>query len=164
SWKVTMAKCTRCSAELPSNAAFCPQCSQPVSPTNASGSRMGEARAPVTAVPDIDGLKTALPVDDTSSELPSGTSFHDRYTLDTKLGAGGMGVVYLATDAVTKRQVALKLIKPLLLHSDQARQRFLREGLIARDIRHRNIIAVYDVGEAEGQFYLVMEYLPGETL
>jgi serine/threonine protein kinase len=75
-----------------------------------------------------------------------------------------MGVVYLAGDKLTGRQVALKLINPVLMNSASARERFLREGLIARDIRHKNVVAVYDVSETQGQYYLVMEYLSGETL
>jgi serine/threonine protein kinase len=122
-----------------------------------------------TAVPDLDNnVPTIIPdvpkVSDTATELAEGTVVHGRYTIERKIGAGGMGVVYLASDRVTGRKVALKLINSALTESDTARERFLREGLIARDIRHQNVVAVYDVGEAGGQFYLVMEYLPGETL
>jgi serine/threonine protein kinase len=99
-----------------------------------------------------------------STDLETGKEFHGRYKIERKLGQGAMGVVYLAGDKLTGRQVALKLINPVLMNSSSARERFLREGLIARDIRHKNVVAVYDVGETEEQYYLVMEYLPGENL
>jgi hypothetical protein len=125
------------------------------------------ATSQLTATGNIDGVITVIPNDGpeaASSDLAEGSVFHARYTVERKLGAGAMGVVYLATDKVTGRKVALKLINPALVRSEAAQQRFMREGLIARDVRHRNIIAVYDLSVAGGQAYLVMEYLPGKTL
>jgi serine/threonine protein kinase len=101
---------------------------------------------------------------DSSADLESGRVFHGRYQIDRKLGQGAMGIVYLAGDRLTGRQVALKLISSRLMNKASARERFLREGLIARDIRHKNVVAVYDVSETEGQYYLSMEYLSGVTL
>jgi serine/threonine protein kinase len=155
-----MSKCRQCGFELDADVRYCPNCATrvdtPVRPGEAADVFMGT----------ISGTATVFMPEraDSSLDLEAGKEFHGRYRIDRKLGQGAMGVVYLANDKLTGRQVALKLINPMLMYSVSSRERFLREGLIARDIRHKNVVAVYDVGETEGQYYLVMEYLPGETL
>jgi hypothetical protein len=157
-----MAKCTHCGAELPSDAAFCPHCA-----TRVGGPPMPPA-PPSPELASLSGLETVVATDtDTSPEpalMGEGEEFHGRYRVQRKIGSGAMGVVYLAEDRVTNRPVALKLINPALVKSPTAVQRFLREGLTARDVRHPNVIAVYDVGDDKSQLYLVMEYLEGENL
>ncbi len=145
-----MAKCTGCGNELPTDAIFCPQCAQRV-PSPVTGTLSGLQTIPGGATPNI-------------AALAEGDVFHGRYTIERQLGAGAMGVVYAAKDQVSGRTVALKLINPALADRPSAREKFVREGLVARDIRHANIVAMYDVGEVDGQVYLVMEYLGGETL
>jgi serine/threonine protein kinase len=151
-------KCTGCGGELPSDAVFCPQCAQRV-PSRAAA----PAASPVVT---ISGIGTVDPAGQPATPvvLADGEQFHARYTVERQLGSGAMGIVYLALDQITSRKVALKLINPALAERPNARDRFVREGLMARDIRHRNIVAMYDVGDAGGQLYLVMEYLGGETL
>jgi serine/threonine protein kinase len=114
----------------------------------------------------ISGALTGIVIPKTpaSSPIEMGATFHDRYLPKRMLGSGAMGVVYLADDRVTGREVALKLIHPALVNSASARQHFIREGLVTRDIRHPNVVAVYDVAECGERLYLVMQYLPGETL
>ena len=97
-------------------------------------------------------------------ELAPGAVFADRYTIEEVIGRGGMGVVYKAQDALTEETVALKLIRPGRLEGKAATRRLISEGTTARDIRHPNVIAVYDVGEVGGQPYLSMEYLQGQSL
>jgi len=80
------------------------------------------------------------------------------------LGAGGMGVVYLAQDPQLKRLVALKAMLPGLGASASARQRFLREAQTAAAIKHDHIVSIYQVGEDRGAPYLAMEFLQGESL
>jgi serine/threonine protein kinase len=155
-----MSKCKQCGFELKENVRYCPNCAAkvdvPPQPAEAADAFTGTISGNATVfVPDRA---------DSSTDLETGKEFHGRYTIERKLGQGAMGVVYLANDKLTSRRVALKLINPALVNSASARERFLREGLISRDIRHKNVVAVYDVSEAEGQFYLVMEYLSGETL
>jgi serine/threonine protein kinase len=155
-----MSKCKQCGFELEPDVRYCPNCAKkvdiPSPPAGITGGFTGTISGNATVfAPDQANLST---------DLEAGKEFHARYTIERKLGQGGMGVVYLACDKLTARRVALKLINPLLVNSASARERFLREGLISRDIRHKNVVAVYDVSEAEGQFYLVMEYLSGETL
>jgi TolB-like protein/tetratricopeptide (TPR) repeat protein len=86
------------------------------------------------------------------------------YQIDTLIARGGMGIVYRATDTRLDRQVALKMLAPLGV-SDQLRvERFLREARITASLDHPNIVKVYDVGTHDGQPFMVVELLQGETL
>jgi serine/threonine protein kinase len=81
-----------------------------------------------------------------------------------KLGEGGMGVVYKATDEKLRRTVALKVLPEALARDEDRRRRFLREARAAAAVSHPNIAAVHDVGEAHGRIFIAMELLEGETL
>jgi serine/threonine protein kinase len=81
-----------------------------------------------------------------------------------KLGEGGMGVVYKATDEKLRRTVALKVLPEALAKDEERRRRLLREARAAAAVTHPNIASVYEVGEAEGRVYIAMEYVDGETL
>ncbi len=160
-----MAKCNGCGLELPGDARFCPNCATPVVVVQRVETAASGAAATLSGLGTmLDGTETIPPAPPRKPELAEGDLFHDRYVIQRQLGAGAMGVVYVAMDQVTKARVALKLINPALADRPAARERFVREGLLARDVRHANIVAMYDVGDAEGQVYLVMEYLSGETL
>ncbi len=87
-----------------------------------------------------------------------------RYALDEKIGAGAMGVVYAARDTVLGREVALKVIRPRRVHSEDAQRRFEREARLLAAVEHTAVIDVYDVGQHAGRCYLVMPRLPGRTL
>jgi serine/threonine protein kinase len=155
-----MSKCRECGFELKSEVRYCPNCATKVDPSRQPAGSADAFTGTISGTATIFAPERA----DSSTDLETGREFHGRYKIERKLGQGAMGVVYLAGDKLTGRQVALKLINPVLMNSGSARERFLREGLIARDIRHRNVVAVYDVSEMQGQYYLVMEYLSGETL
>jgi len=86
------------------------------------------------------------------------------YRIESVIGRGGMGVVYLATHTGLDRRVALKLLTPDYADDEGFRARFLRESKIAASIDHPNIIPVYDAGEIEGTFYLAMRYVHGTDL
>jgi tetratricopeptide (TPR) repeat protein/tRNA A-37 threonylcarbamoyl transferase component Bud32/TolB-like protein len=86
------------------------------------------------------------------------------YRIVERLGAGGMGEVYLADDTRLGRQVALKRLSDPSLGDAAARLRILREAGAAATLNHPNVAAVYDVLDAEGRAYIVMEYVPGESL
>jgi Tol biopolymer transport system component/tRNA A-37 threonylcarbamoyl transferase component Bud32 len=81
-----------------------------------------------------------------------------------KIGEGGMGSVYKARDEKLSRLVALKVLRPELLDSEQWRRRFLREAHAAATVTHPNIATIHDVGEQDGTVYLVMEFVEGKTL
>ena len=86
------------------------------------------------------------------------------YRLEARLGSGGMGVVYRATDMTLGRAVAVKLLSRQLCSSEGAKARFLREARAASALDHPNIAAVYDAGEHEGELFIVMALVEGETL
>jgi Protein kinase domain len=86
------------------------------------------------------------------------------YTIDSVLGRGGMGTVYLATHERLARKVALKVITPELAHDERFRSRFLRESQLAAALDHPNVVPIYDADEAGGILYLAMRYVPGASL
>jgi serine/threonine-protein kinase len=87
-----------------------------------------------------------------------------RYRIERTLGYGGMATVFLAHDDDLRRPVALKVLAEHIAGDETLRRRFLREARLAARLSHPNVVQVYDAGEADGQPYLVMEYVPGRTL
>ena len=86
------------------------------------------------------------------------------YEFVRKIGTGGSGVVYLANDTLLQRPVVLKLLKRGALTPEQMRTTQLREARLASAIDHPNVCAIYEVGEAEDEAYIVMQYIPGNPL
>jgi serine/threonine protein kinase len=94
-----------------------------------------------------------------------GRNLNDRYTIDHKLGAGGMGTVYRGTQHSVGREVAIKVVSPRLVSDPDAIKRFLREAKLASKLGHPNAVAILDFGQTpDGLFFLVMELLGGRTL
>jgi serine/threonine protein kinase len=87
-----------------------------------------------------------------------------RYELGRVLGAGGMATVYLAEDRLLQRQVAVKVLNSSHAQDPSSVERFRAEARTAARLSHPNIVAVFDSGSDAGVHYLVMEYVPGETL
>jgi len=92
------------------------------------------------------------------------TLFDGRYRIVRKLGMGGMANVYLAEDEVLGRRVAIKILNDRHAGDDQFVERFRREAKNAASLSHPNIVSIYDRGEAEGTYYIAMEYLDGRSL
>ena len=86
------------------------------------------------------------------------------YRLESVLGRGGMGVVYLATDLRLDRKVALKLVAPELAGDPRFRERFLRESRLAASLDHSHVVPVHAAGETDGQLWLAMRYVQGTDL
>ncbi|MBQ4263746.1 MAG: Stk1 family PASTA domain-containing Ser/Thr kinase [Bacilli bacterium] len=96
--------------------------------------------------------------------IVKGAKINDRYQIIKTLGEGGMANVYLAHDTILDRSVAVKVLRGDLASDDKFVRRFQREALSASSLSHQNIVEMYDVGEDDGQYYIVMEYVDGKTL
>ncbi|MBI5610130.1 MAG: protein kinase [Deltaproteobacteria bacterium] len=93
-----------------------------------------------------------------------GTVFADRYLLQSRLGKGGMAIVYKASDRNLGREVAIKVLRKDVAGDPVAAKRLIREARAAASLHHPNIITVHDVGEYNGTVYVVMEILSGKPL
>ena len=96
--------------------------------------------------------------------LSKGQKINDRYEILKSIGEGGMANVYLANDTILDRKVAIKVLRGDLSSDDKFIRRFQREALSVSNLSHPNIVEVYDVGEEDGNYYIVMEYIEGKTL
>ena len=96
--------------------------------------------------------------------IVKGAKISDRYQIIKTLGEGGMANVYLANDTILDRNVAVKVLRGDLANDEKFVRRFQREALSASSLSHPNIVEMYDVGEDDGQYYIVMEYVDGKTL
>jgi len=139
-------KCPLCQAENADQSKFCAEC----------GSRLalgGEALFTKTMT-----LETGYKV------LSKGQIFADKYSIIGEIGRGGMGVVYKAEDIKLKRTVALKFLPPELSVYPEAKERFIREAQSAAALSHPNICTIHEVEEVDGQPYIAMEFVSGESL
>lgn len=96
--------------------------------------------------------------------LSKGQKINDRYLILKSIGEGGMANVYLAHDSILDRDVAIKVLRGDLENNEKFIRRFQREAKSVSDLSHPNIVEVYDVGEEDGQHYIVMEFIDGKTL
>jgi len=96
--------------------------------------------------------------------LVPGVLFGGRYEILGILGQGGMGAVYKARDRELDRLIALKVIRPELATDPAILQRFKQELILSRNITHKNVVRIYDLGEADGIRFISMEYVEGEDL
>ena len=96
--------------------------------------------------------------------LSKGQKINDRYEIIKTIGEGGMANVYLADDKILERKVAIKVLRGDLSSDEKFIRRFKREALSVSNLSHPNIVEVYDVGEEDGNYYIVMEYIEGKTL
>ncbi|HEU4786537.1 MAG TPA: serine/threonine-protein kinase, partial [Gemmatimonadaceae bacterium] len=123
-----------------------------------------------TLTPPSDGTQAPFTTTPTRTEGPLaiGQQFGSRYRILKVLGAGGMGVVYQAWDGALDLPVALKVIRPeVLADATVAREvegRFRRELVLARQVTHRNVVRIHDLGEIDGIKYISMPFIEGKSL
>jgi len=109
--------------------------------------------------PGLAGGSTVFP-----AVIKTGLTLGNRYEIISTLGEGGMGAVYKARDLVLDRLVAIKVIKPELAGRPEILQRFKQELILARKVTHRNVIRIFDLGEADGLKFITMEFIEGRDL
>jgi serine/threonine protein kinase/Tfp pilus assembly protein PilF len=137
-------KCPKCQHENPDDTIYCGKCATQLHTPN-----------------DIDVTET---IETPKEELTRGTTFAGRYEIIEELGRGGMGKVYRAEDTELQQEVALKLIRPEIATDKNTIERFRNELKIARNIRHKNVCGMFDLGESKGSYFITMEYIRGEDL
>ena len=151
--------CPRCQKEFPVNTSLCPACGfsfddatqpleSPKTPPNTSGQKQS-----FTSFDSIDDAR-----------FVPGQMLVERYRIVGLLGKGGMGEVYRADDLKLGQPVALKFLPDHLLSDGAALARFHREVRVARQVSHKNVCRVYDIGEVDGRHFLSMEFIKGEEL
>src|SRR5580692_11419644 len=148
-------KCSRCATDNPETSRFCGACATPLSATT-------PASLIATEVSFMRPLSSDSSSDD--GRFVPGTLLGDRYRIISRLGAGGMGEVFRATDLRLGQQVALKFLPEEMAQDPKALARFQNEVRIARQVSHPNVCRVYDIGQVEGIPFISMEYVDGEDL
>jgi tetratricopeptide (TPR) repeat protein/predicted Ser/Thr protein kinase len=118
----------------------------------------------VGAVPERSGMETTTMLRGTPAPLMERGTVLGRYEIVGILGQGGMGAVYKAKDRELDRLVALKVIQPELVSSSAILKRFKQELILARQITHKNVVRIFDFGDADGLKFITMEYLDGGDL
>jgi tetratricopeptide (TPR) repeat protein/predicted Ser/Thr protein kinase len=117
-----------------------------------------------TIAPGTPVRRTRLTSPDSAAVFQIGDLLGGRYEILQLLGEGGMGAVYKARDVELEREVALKVIRPEMAEHPEILQRFKQELILARQITDRNVIRIFDIGEAGKTKFITMEYLEGENL
>lgn len=138
----------------------------------AAGTSLGAQTPPPlpndATLADAFSSPSPVPISDSALKLaqlfPPGTLLAGRYEIVRVLGEGGMGAVYQARDRELERIIALKVIRPELAGNAAILQRFKQELILARHVTHKNVVRIYDLGEADGIKFITMEYVDGEDL
>jgi len=137
-------KCPKCQTNNPSDSKYCKECATPL--------------------PFPQDIEVTETMEAPKEELTTGSTFAGRYQVIEELGKGGMGKVYKVLDKEVNAKVALKLIKPEIASDKKTIERFRNELKVARDIAHKNVCRMYDLGKESGAYYITMEYVSGEDL
>ncbi|MGI8732372.1 MAG: protein kinase domain-containing protein [Pyrinomonadaceae bacterium] len=150
--------CPSCSAEIRNDSNICPSCGLSLDDvaTRRLGSAKPSSEKSSRKTPSLDSIDDA--------RFVPGTILAERYRIVGLLGKGGMGEVYRADDLKLGQPVALKFLPEHLLSDGAALARFHREVRVARQVSHKNVCRVYDIGETDGRLFLSMEYIKGEEL
>jgi eukaryotic-like serine/threonine-protein kinase len=154
-------QCPSCSSQNPFGATRCANCNAYLNESETVAIPPGESgQATVTHVGTTGGARNAAAVDSLAPETVLG----GRYQILKMLGEGGMGAVYKARDLEVDRVVALKVIRPEYANRPEILARFKQELVLARQITHRNVIRIFDLGQGDGIRFITMEYVDGQDL
>src|SRR5229473_4989311 len=169
-----MVECPICRTSNPSGSSVCPKCSTPIDiatiiiepapPQDAA--KIGDSEATMAGVAGSTGWSVPLQKRqlDPGAPLEPGAILGDRYEILKSLGEGGMGAVYKARDRELDRLLALKVIRPELAGHPEILRRFKQELLLARQVTHKNVIRIFDLGMADGRKFITMDYIEGRDL
>jgi serine/threonine protein kinase/tetratricopeptide (TPR) repeat protein len=148
--------CPKCNHTNSGTSVRCEKCATPLPLSEQTLLTGGQG----WSVPAGDVVITA----DALAQLNPGTVLGARYEIIRLLGQGGMGAVYQAHDRELERQVALKVIRGEMASNPEILKRFKQELILARQITHKNVIRIFDLGQADGIKFITMEYIEGEDL
>ena len=167
-------RCPACTQEMNEDGASCPSCGVALDDSYAKTQILPDESKPLRARGSAPRRGTAAHTPGSSlhttsdsldnSRFVAGTILNERYRVVGLLGRGGMGEVYRAEDLTLGQTVALKFLPESLSSDGASLARFHREVRVARQISHRNVCRVYDIGDADGLQFLSMEYVRGEEL
>jgi eukaryotic-like serine/threonine-protein kinase len=157
---------TRLPDDSVSAAALTPPPISHLPPSDSATSPHGGIPGLTPALPYIRANTPPAPVSSISAfqGLQPGVLFGGRYEIICVLGQGGMGAVYKARDRELDRLIALKVIRPELANDPAILARFKQELILSRNITHKNVVRIFDLGEADGIRFITMEYVEGEDL
>lgn len=155
-------QCPVCAAANPDGTTQCVKCRAPLHNPQSQDTlgEIGSDEWASAASPEIPVQRNAAGSDD----LPPGTELGERYEILQLLGRGGMGAVYKARDKELDRFVALKLIRSELARNPEILRRFKQELILARQITHKNVIRIFDLGQAGGVKFITMDFVEGQDL
>ncbi len=150
-------ECPQCKTINPPAAVHCEKCQTP----------LVLATSVTTTGGVVSGWSKPAPVEMAAGSLAAlkpGAVLAGRYEIIQMLGEGGMGAVYKARDTELDRLVAVKVIRPELAGRPEILQRFKQELILARQVTHKNVIRIFDLGQSDGMKYITMEYVEGQDL
>jgi serine/threonine protein kinase/TolB-like protein len=171
-----MVECPICRTSNPSGSSVCTKCSTPIDlatilidpASSRDAPASGDPEATMAAVADAGATGWSVPIQKKPSNptvaLEAGAMLGDRYEIIKSLGEGGMGAVYKARDRELDRLVALKVIRPELAGHPEILRRFKQELILARQVTHKNVIRIFDLGMADGRKFITMDYIEGRDL
>jgi serine/threonine protein kinase/tetratricopeptide (TPR) repeat protein len=175
-----MVECPTCHTSNPPDSRLCSKCSTPFGidsatlvadvsppPTDSDATQVfeGTSLAATLVGSGTAGWSVAArPAAAGPAPLEEGIVIGERYEILQRLGEGGMGAVYKARDHELDRMVALKVIRPDLAGNPEILRRFKQELILARQVTHKNVVRIFDLGSADGRKFITMDYIEGRDL